>query len=140
MIFLSSVLQNAGGRGAYPAFGFRFLSQVGEWLRGFFSVISYGGQIGIVLIFPTVTEFFGYSSATFGETGIANALTVHEQLAACGADSFGDCCVRCFGDSLITLAVVVGTHVEDGVVFAVIPADVFVFGLHKGEESFILVA
>ena len=38
-------------------------------------------------------------------------------------------------DALVALAVVVGTHIEDGMIFAVIPTDELVVFLDKREEA-----
>ena len=38
------------------------------------------------------------------------------------------------GDALIALAVVVGTHIEDGVILAVVPTDELVVALGEREE------
>ena len=38
------------------------------------------------------------------------------------------------GDALIALTVVVGTHIKDGMVFAVVPADKFLVALGEREE------
>ena len=39
--------------------------------------------------------------------------------------------IRFFRNALITLAMVVGTHIEKCVILAVIPPDMLCFGLHK---------
>ena len=61
-------------------------------------------------------------------------MLVHEHLAACFLHGFHHTLVGGTGNALVALAMVVGAYVEDGMVFAVVPADVFCFGLEEREE------
>ena len=76
------------------------------------------GQVAVWNGFPHVFEIFGHAATAFRETGIAYFVMCHQHFAKGGFD----CCMGFvadnFGDSLVTLAVVVGTYVEQVVVFA----------------------
>ena len=87
-----------------------------------------------MLVFPAVVELFSHSAAALRETGVADGMLVHEYLAACFLYGFHHTLVGGTGNALVALAMVVGAYVEDGMVFAVVPADVFCFGLEEGEE------
>ena len=60
-------------------------------------------------------------AAALGEPGIANGAVVNEHFAGCRADSFGSGWGKGFRDSLVTLAVVVGTDIEIRVHFTPVP-------------------
>lgn len=91
-------------------------------------------EISLRRILPAILEFLGYSAAAFRESCIADFFAVHQNLSLGLADSFSYM-GRCFlGDTLVALAVVVGTYIKEGVVFAVVPADERIFLLGEGEE------
>ena len=69
------------------------------------------------------------------ETGIADLVAIGEHLSASLADGLLDMRTRGLGDALITLAVVVGADIEDGMVFAVVPADELIVLTGEGEEA-----
>ena len=68
-------------------------------------------------------ELLGLTAAALREACVADIAIVGENLSAGLMD--GLCHMRTggFGDTLIALTVVVGTDIEDRVVFAIIPAD-----------------
>ena len=125
---------------AYPSFCFLFVGQVRQWTRFFLVGISYGRQIVIMFVFPTIFKFFGRAPTTFGETRVANLVVINQNLTTSGLNSFCNSCVRCLGDTLIALAMVVGTNIKDGMVFSVVPTDIFFFSFGKREESVALLA
>ena len=96
--------------------------------------IFYRRKVGVWGVFPTVLVFVGASAAALAKTCVADFAVIGEDLAACGIDGllylrgYSSC------DALVSLAVVVGTDVEDGVVFAVVPSYQFGVGTCEGEE------
>ena len=78
-----------------------------------------------------------------GETGpfVADGLKNpgDQQLSAGGSYCFGHGGTGCFGYSLVALAMVIGANIEYGMIFAVVPADVFGIGFDKGEKAFVFV-
>ena len=68
------------------------------------------------------------------ESGVADLAVVGEDLSTRLADGFLHVTVACMDDALITLTVVVGTDVEDGMVVAIVPADQLVVLLDEREE------
>ena len=91
-------------------------------------------QIRLGGIFPAILELFGFATTTLRETGIANLTIVSKNLSARLADGICHMLVVGLGDTLVALAMVVGTHIEDGMVFAVVPADEFIVFLDEREE------
>ncbi len=76
-------------------------------------------EISLRRVLPAILEFLGYSAAAFRESCIADFVAVHQNLSLGLADGFSYM-GRCFlGDTLVALAVVVGTYIKEGVVFAV---------------------
>ena len=75
-----------------------------------------------VACLPTILILLGYAAAAFAETGIADVLTRHQYLSASLAHGLLYMPVLGFGYALIALTMVVGTHVEYGMVVAVVPA------------------
>ena len=73
--------------------------------------------------FPAMLELFRYTSAAFGEAGIADVFTIRQYFASCLVDHLLDNRSRGAGNSLVTLAMIVGTDIEDIMVFAIVPAD-----------------
>ena len=68
-------------------------------------------------------ELLGYASATFGEAGIANRFAVCQYFTARFLDRFPYNRCRSTGDTLLALAMIVGTDIEHRMIFAVVPAD-----------------
>src|SRR5213594_4010328 len=66
------------------------------------------------------------STAAFGEPRVADHSVVAEKLAVGGTNGLDSRGREDFRDALITLAVIVGTHVELGMRFAAVPAEDFV--------------
>ena len=69
------------------------------------------------------------------EAGVANLVVIEEHLATRLADGLLDMGTGGLGDALITLAVVVGADIEDGMVFAVVPADELIVLSREREET-----
>ena len=80
-------------------------------------------------------EFLCHAPTALAETRIAYLPTAHEDLTARLSDSLCHMGGRFFGDALVTLAMVVGTNIEDGMVFTVVPSDEFVVFLDEREET-----
>ena len=91
-------------------------------------------QIGDTYIFPTILVFIGLPATTLAKASVANLSVVHQNLSASGIDSLCHLGIVCPGNALIALAMVVGTNVEDGMVFTVVPADALSFAFDEGEE------
>lgn len=72
--------------------------------------------------FPTMFELFRNASAAFGKAGIADRFTIRQYFSPCFVDHLLDDRVGGTGNSLITLTMVVGTDIENIMVFAVVPA------------------
>ena len=89
------------------------------------------GEVGFRRVFPTVLELLSLTAAALREACIADIAIVGENLSAGLMD--GLCHMRTggFGDALIALTVVVGTDIEDRVVFAIVPADDLIVFLRK---------
>ena len=96
-------------------------------------------EVGLGRVFPAVLELFGLAATAFVEAGIADLSVVGEHLSAGLGDGLCHMGVAGLGDALIALAVVVGTDVEDGMVFAVVPADDLIIFLDEGEEAVVAV-
>ena len=92
-------------------------------------------EIGFGCVFPTILEFLGISTTALVETGIADFTIVGEYLSARIADGFLHVAVTGHRDTLITLTVVIGTDIEDGVILAIVPTDEFVIFLYEREET-----
>ena len=84
--------------------------------------------------FPAMFELFRHTSATFGKAGIADRFAIHQYFSPCLVDHLLDDRVGSTGNSLVALTMVVGTDIENVMVFAVVPADVFCFSLEEGKE------
>ena len=72
--------------------------------------------------FPTMFELFRHTSATFGKAGIADRFAIHQYFSPCLVDHLLDDRVGSTGNSLVALTMVVGTDIENVMVFAVVPA------------------
>ena len=90
-----------------------------------------------MLVFPAVFKRFCGSSATFREAGITYFFVVHQQTSTGSMYGFGYGIVGSFSDSLVTLTMVICAYVENGMIFTVVPTDVFFLGLDEGKESFV---
>ena len=92
-------------------------------------------QIGNLDVLPAVLILVRLTSATLSESRIANLSIVHEYLTSSRANCLSYSGIAGSRDALITLAVVIGTDVEDGVVFAVVPTDTLAFAFDESEEG-----
>ena len=102
--------------------------------------ILYRLEVWFGCIFPAILELLGNATATLGETGIAYLVVVHQCLSTSGTKRLHHIRLRGIRYALIALAMVVGTDIKNGVVFAVVPSNQFVILLHKREESALLLA
>ena len=91
-------------------------------------------EISLRCVLPAILEFLGDSAAAFRESCVADFFAVHQNLPLGLADGFGYMRRSFFGDALVALAVVVGTDIKEGMVFAVVPADECIFLPGEGEE------
>ena len=96
-------------------------------------------EVRLGRVLPAILEFLSDASATLVETGIADVTVVSENLSACQADGFLHMLVARMADALIALAMVIGTHIEDRMVFAVVSTDELVILLDKREETVIAI-
>ena len=85
--------------------------------------------------FPGVFKILGYSPAALREPGIADLSVIHEDLPSGGLDGLSDKWRVDFANTLVTLTMIVRTHVEMLVVFPVIPPDILLFILYAGLVS-----
>ena len=92
-------------------------------------------EIGLGRVFPTVLEFLCLTATALGETGIADLILIGKYLSAGLANGFCHLLVVGFCDALITLAMVIGTDIKDGVILAIVPADKLIILLRKREEA-----
>ena len=92
-------------------------------------------QIGLGSVFPAVLEFFCSTSTAFRETRIADVPIVSEHLTASSSDSLSHHGRSSTRDALIALAVVIGTDIEQCMLFVVVPAYQLVFFLDEGEKA-----
>mgnify|MGYP003297791546 CR=1 FL=1 len=90
--------------------------------------IFYRAQIGNFPVLPTESIFIGLSAAAFAETGVADLSLVGEYLSAGLFHGFNGCMAENTCEPLVSLAVVIGTHVEQRMALVVVPADDGVFG------------
>ena len=103
--------------------------------------ILYRLEVWFGRIFPAILEFLCHTTATLGEARIAYLVVIHKRLTTSGAQCLYHIWFRGICNALIALAMVVGTNIKNGVVFAVVPANQLVIFLHKREEStFLLIA
>ena len=96
-------------------------------------------QIRFGRIFPAILELFGFAATALREAGIANLTIVSKNLSERLADGICHMLVVGLGDTLVALAMVVGTHIEDGMVFAIVPADEFIVFLDEREETVVAI-
>ena len=79
-------------------------------------------------------EFLSYSAAAFRESGIANLAAIQQHLATGQPDSLGNMWRGFLRDALVALAVVIGTHIKEGMVLTVVPANQRILLLGEREE------
>ena len=92
-------------------------------------------EIGLGCILPTILELLGIATTTLMETGVADVAIVGKNLTSSLGDGFSHVGVAGIGDALVTLAMVVGTDIKDGVVFTIVPANDLIVFLDKREET-----
>ena len=68
-----------------------------------------------MLVLPAGFELLGHASAALAETGIAQVAFINQSLSEGLLDGGLGCCADYAGAALITLAVVIGTYVKEGV-------------------------
>ena len=114
--------------GQNPLLGLCFVGQVGHvGFRG----IPQGNKIRFAQVFPAILIFFHHAAAAFRKTCVANLIVIEQHFAKGFIHSLHHMRIRFFRNALITLAMVVGTHIEKCVILAVIPPNMLRFGLHK---------
>ena len=91
-------------------------------------------EIRLRRIFPAILELLRLSATTLREARITDFILVCQNLSASGLNGLFYGRTRLFGDALITLAMVIGTDIEDGMVVAVVPANHLIILLDKREE------
>ena len=93
--------------------------------------ITHGAEIGFGRVFPTILVLLADAATALAETGIADFAGMADDETTGGAD--GSICIlaQLAGDALVALAMVIGTDIEDGMVFTVIPADNLVLFLDE---------
>ena len=117
-----------------------FLIVVVKHLRQYLPVLCvtvrvwYRCEVRLVDVFPTVSVFLSHTTATLREACIAYLTLVCQHLPACSLYCLYHMWVRCVRDTLIALAVIVGTYVEYGMVFTVVPTYQHIFFLCEREE------
>ena len=100
--------------------------------------VVHADEVRLGRIFPAILELLGHTTTALGEAGVANLIAIAENLTACGLERLLDSLAGLLGDALIALAMVVGTNIKDGMVFAVVPANELVVFLDKREEAVLL--
>ena len=85
-----------------------------------------GFKIGDSTTFPCGRIAFGDAAAGLGKPRIADGAAITQKLAGRRADRLGRGQRECFRDALVTLAVIVGAHIEIRMGFAAIPSKDFV--------------
>ena len=94
-----------------------------------------GDEVGLRRVFPAVLELLGLTATALMEAGVADLVSVGEHLSARRGNGLRHLRTAGHRDALVTLAVVVGADIVDGVVFAVVPADDLIFLLDEREET-----
>ena len=118
-----------------PFPGLFFLSEVRKVVSRLSSMLS--GKNGDR--FPAMFELFRHTSATFGKAGIADRFAIHQYFSLCFVDHLLDDRVGSTGNSLVALTMVVGTDIENVMVFAVVPTDQLSVAFAEREESTVVV-
>ena len=120
-------------RRAYPAFRLCLNGKVRQrWLS---LSVSHRHKIRLANVLPTVLEFLRCTAAALAEACVAYLVATHQYLSACGKHSLRHLRTRGLGDALITLTMVVGADIEDGVVLTVIPLHQLVVLADEREEA-----
>ena len=91
-------------------------------------------QIRLRCVLPAILELLGHASAALRESCIANLVAIHQYLSASLTYCLFHMCVVGACYALISLAMVVGTHIEDGVILTVVPTNKLVVALGEREE------
>ena len=136
--FLIRRMTESFWRCPYPFFCILFIGQVGQDIElclCFIWHIAHCSQIGFRDIFPAIGVFFANTSTAFAKPCIANFIFVHQHLPLGLLDSFRNIFVGYGCDALITLTMVVRTHVKECVVFTIIPSNDFIFLFDEREKS-----
>ena len=92
-------------------------------------------EIRLGRIFPTILELLSLSTTALREAGIAYLVAIGQNLSSGGADGFYHMGIIRLSDTLIALTMIIGTHIEDGVILTVVPADDLIIFLDKREET-----
>ena len=92
-------------------------------------------QIGLWRILPAILKLLSLSATTFREARVADLILIDQNLSARGLYGLFHSRTRLFGDALIALAMIIGTHVENGMVFTIVPAYEFIILFDKREEG-----
>ena len=92
-------------------------------------------EVGLGRVFPAILILFCITATALVETGVADLIAIGQHLSAGFEDGLFDMGTGGLGDTLIALAVVVGTDIEDGVILAVVPADEFIVLSREREEA-----
>ena len=103
-----------------PLAGGLLHTQVGKGCR---QTVGHGTEVGFRHVLPAILKFLGHTTAALAEACVAYLATMAKHLSAGGLHRLRHALLRGTGDALVALAVVVGAHVEDGVVLAVVPSD-----------------
>ena len=90
------------------------------------------GQIGVNNRLPNILKTLSYTAAALRETCVAGLTVVSHNLAASLSNSLTHNLGRSTVDTLITLAVVIGAHIEIGVILTVEPTNILVIGAGLG--------
>ena len=124
------------GRCAYPLVGLCLDGEVrnGVLVLHALGCVAHGKEVRHLDVLPTILILLAHTAAALAETGIADVAFRHEHLATRGTNGHGHVGTRLLGYALVALAMVVGTHIEDGVVLAVVPAYELIVFLYEREE------
>ena len=95
-------------------------------------------QIGMVHIVPAIFKLIGTSAATLAEARVTDGSIAAEDFSTCGPHGLFCPAAQGTRDALITLAMVIGTHIEQLVFLPVIPADGLGIGSLEREEGMVL--
>ena len=122
-----------GGRcGANPFFRFLLVGQVRE--VGVRLVVSHGREIGEGLFFPAGVVALAHSAAALGEACVAECSFEGQNLSSRGLHRLRHLREDSLSDALVALAVVIGAHIKEHVVIAVVPFHNGVLVAHETER------
>ena len=96
-------------------------------------------KVGLGRVFPAILELLGLTTAALMEAGVADLAVVGEHLSARRCNGLRHLRTAGHRDALVTLAVVIGADIIDGMVLAVVPADDLVVLLDEREETVVAV-